>query len=294
METISEDLLQTQGLPVNPLENIITVDTFNESRSGYYMYHRDHAEHPFDWGVVCRSTASTHWWGSHGAQRGLYSLKLATKPSEGNATEAIKRITMPYTPTGDWYSTLRLESFFGYHEEPKGEVSNLEVEPEEVEKTGESAVRSFMFGFDMHNRENRWWPTVRYANYDGDTELAKWQYNAGGPDALPSDYTDIPGGSQNLCWNAPNDTLGWKMNWHYFRLDIDMENMRYDKLQCNDKVFDMSGLDRKLLDPVYEPNPKTSPWPEIETLLNIHMMIETNKDTRSMLFLDSVILSAEV
>jgi len=291
-EEYTRSRLQTKGIPANPLENVLLVDEFEESRSGYYPMHTDNPGHTYNWGTVTRSSMTAHRWGSYGSQSGAYSLKVATQPKAGYEASAIKRITMPYTETGEWYSRMRFESFFAYHEEPQGEIMDTETRPANEELTGESAVRSFMFGFDLHNRENRWWPVIKYHNYEEEKNIGRWEYNPDGVDPERDSLTPIPGAEQDLCWNSPNDSVPWKPNWHYIRIDFDMDEMRYDTLQCNDMVIDMSGLDRRLSDPIHEPGP-TSPWGEIDGLLNILPIVETNKDTRSFLFLDSAVLSME-
>ena len=299
--------LASRGRPFRPLENVVLLDEFDESRSGWYNHRIDRetvddgavgegeaVEYDIDWGMVYRSSMTSHWWGSHGAQSGHYSLKVATKPDDGSLTRAIKRLTMPYHE-GEWYSTLRFEAFFTYHEEPRGTTMHTEVRPERADLTGEENVRGFVFGFDLHDKRHRWWPGIRYANYAADgTREATWQYNDGRIDPLMDDYRDVPGGEQDLCWNSPNDSVPWKPNWHYLRLDVDAEDYGYRELQCNDNVVDLSGLDVEPRDPVHTGDDRISPWPDINGLLNPIMSVQTNADTRSFLFVDSLAVSAEV
>jgi len=91
--TTVESLLAAEGKPFHPLEEIVLVDEFEDSRCGWYNHHIDREPYDTDWGVVCRSTMPTHWWGSYGSQTGHYSLKMATKPEAGTVTRAIKRLT---------------------------------------------------------------------------------------------------------------------------------------------------------------------------------------------------------
>lgn len=292
--SITSGELATEGRPFRPLNNLILVDKFDDSRCGWYGHHIDREGFDLSWGPVMRSTMPTHSFGSHGAQSGLYSLKLATQPEAGKVTRAIKRMTMPYHE-GDWYTTMRLEAFFTYHEEPRGTTTHSEVRPEREDLTGESNVRGFLFAFDLHDKDHRWWPGIRYANYDGEKRRATWQYNDdGGIDPLMEDYTDLPDGQQDLCWNSPNDSVPWKPNWHYLRFDIDMAGRSYVEFQCNDCVYDMSDLCHEPSDPYHEGDDRTSPWPDIDGLLNPIMSVQTNTDTRSFLFVDSLVLSAEV
>jgi len=101
---------------------------------------------------------------------------------------------------------------------------------------------------------------------------------------MHEDFVDIPGGDMELCWNSPNDSVGWKPNWHYLRWDMDVPNKSYRELQCNDVVMDMSGFELA----------EIKMYPHVESLLNPLFRVETNADTRSFLFLDSLAISAEV
>jgi hypothetical protein len=287
------EALQAEGRPFRPLDRVVLVDRFDDARDGWYLHTIDREPYDADWGVVCRSTMPSHRYGSHGAQSGHYSLKLATLPEAGRTTTAIKRLTMPYH-SGEWYDTLRFETFFAYHEQPRGLAMDTEIAPERDDLTGESAVRSFSFEFDLHNREHRWWPGLRYHNFENDEKRATWQYNAGGIDPLLSEFTDVPDGRQALCWNSPNDSVPWKPNWHYLRIDLDMEDLSYREFQCNDAVYDLRGLDHAESDPVHEEGGKVSPWPDIDGLLNPIARVQTNRDTRSFLFVDSLAVSATV
>jgi len=289
--TTVESLLAAEGKPFHPLEEIVLVDEFEDSRCGWYNHHIDREPYDTDWGVVCRSTMPTHWWGSYGSQTGHYSLKMATKPETGTVTRAIKRLTMPYH-SGEWYSRLRFEAFFTYHEEPRGTTLDTEVRPDREDLTGESNVRGFTFEFDLHDREHRWWPAIRYHNFEGDDRRGRWQYNDGGIDPRMADFEDVPDGQQDLCWNSPNDSVPWKPNWHYFRLDIDADDYGYIEMQCNDGVYDLRDLEHVPSDP-YHDDDRTTPWPDIDGLLNPIMSVQTNADTRSFLFADALVLSAE-
>jgi len=287
--------LHSKGRPFHPLDRVILIDEFDDSRGGWYGHHITGEDFENDWGVICRSTMPTHWWVSYGAQSGHYSLKLATVPETGALTRAIKRITMPYHD-GEWYSNLRFEMFFTYHEQPRGETVDTNGRPEKQKLTGEHNVRGFSVEFDLHNVENRWWPGVRYYNFsEGDRSEQRWQYQPGGIDPMMDDFEDIPGGDQKLCWNSPNDSVPWKPNWHYLRFDVDMANKSYLELQCNDRVIDMRNLSH---DPA--PGENTSEEDrvvyggDIHGLLNPIMSIQTNADTRSFLFVDSLVISAGV
>lgn len=285
--TPTTNVLQADGLPFQPLSNLVLVDDFEDSRNGWYMHHISEdtydTTYDFNWGVVCRSSMTAHRYGSYGSQNGHHSLKVATQPNEGYTTAAIKRITHPYFD-GELYDRMRFETCFTYHEEPRGDWESTSRRPEKQELTGESNVRSFMFELDVHDQDARWWPGFRYLNYEGDEKRGTWQYNPTTRDPLMSEYEDLPEGGQDLCWNSPNDSVPWKPNWHYLRFDVDMKNRTYLEFQCNDTVVDMSDLE-----PSFD-----SGYDHITGLLNPIMRVETNTDTRSFLFVDSVALSAEV
>lgn len=287
MNDLTEKLLQADGQPLKPLDNIVLMDNFEDSRSGWYMHHISDATYDktydFNWGVVCRSSMTAHRYGSYGSQSGHYSLKVATQPEEGQTTAAIKRITHPYF-SGEKYDRMRFETVFTYHEEPRGDWENTSIRPDKPELTGESNVRSFLFEMDIQDQDARWWPGFRYLNFDGNEKEAKWQYNGTTRDPLMSEYIDLPSGKQELCWNSPNDSVPWKPNWHYLRFDVDMKNRTYLEFQCNDTVVDMSR---------FSPEPEEG-YDHINGLLNPIMRVETNTDTRSFLFVDSVAVSAEV
>lgn len=286
----TEALLAAEGRHFDPLDRIVLVDRFDEHRCGWYNHHIDREGYDLDWGVVCRSTMPTHWWGSYGAQSGHYSLKLATRPRTGAVTRAIKRLTMPYGD-GTPYERLRFEAVFAYHEEPRGTTADTEVRPERADLTGESAVRGFTVAFDLHDRDHRFWPGVRYHGFEGEDRRARWQYNDGGIDPRMDDYVDVPGGEQDLCWNSPNDSVPWKPNWHYLRLDLDLADYGYRRLQCNDRVLDLRELPFEPSD-AYHDDDRTTPWPDIDGLLNPILSVQTNADTRAFLFVDSLVLSA--
>lgn len=287
-----QERLAVAGRPFRPLENTVLVDGFDNSRCGWYNHHIDRPDYDLNWGVVCRSSMPAHWWGSHGAQSGHYSLKLATQAQPGSVTRAIKRLTMPYHK-GEWYTTLRFETFFTFHEEPRGDTTHTEVRPHDEELTGERNVRGFLVAFDLHDRNHRYWPGIRYHNWQEDDRQARWQYNEWGLDPDMDEYTDIPGGEQNLCWNSPNDSVPWKPNWHYLRIDLDLEGYGYRELQCNDQIYDLRELSLEPMDAYYDERLKTpTPWGDIDGLLNPIMSVQTNTETRSMFFVDSLMISA--
>ena len=83
-----------------------------------------------------------------------------------------------------------------------------------------------------------------------------------------------------MCYNE----IATKHNWYYLRLDFDLETMSYLGFQCNDCVFDVSGIE-----PMQIPA-----MPNLWCMLNSFFWVESDCDSRAFLYLDSVLLSAEM
>jgi hypothetical protein len=111
-------------------------------------------------------------------------------------------------------------------------------------------------------------------------------HNIGGSGKTVSHYhlstenwLGIPGGDQELCYNE----IATKHNWHYLRIDFDLAEMKYLALQCNDREFDVTGLE-----PLRVPA-----MPNLWCMLNLVFFAETDADKRVFFYLDSVLLSGE-
>jgi hypothetical protein len=227
------------------------------------------------------SNLTTWDTGTDGSANGNYALKLATSPKAGNLAVAIKRLT---------YRTkapLRLEAFFTF----KPEASELRL--------SETDVRAVGFVFDLQDvdkAENaeRVMPHVRYLNALHGKQIGKWQYKQqrtqfhpiGGSGKTVShfhlsteDWEDIPGGDQLLCYNE----IATKHNWYYLRLDFDLVHWSFGWLQCNDRRFDLTRL-----------SPMRMPaMANLWCMLNLVFFVETDRDKRAFLYLDSVLLSSD-
>lgn len=217
--------------------------------------------------------------GTDGSLAGTYALKLATRPRAGSLAVGIKRATFRRA------GPIRLEAYFVF----KPEASELLL--------SETDVRAFGVLFDLQDGDRkpspeRVMPHLRYLNALNGAAVARWQYKPrrptfheiGGSGKTrshfhlgPEGWEDLPGGEQRLCYNE----IATKQNWHYLRLDFDLVEMRFLAFQCNDRTFDVSGIE-----PMRMPA-MANLW----CMLNTVFFVETDRDKRAFLYLDSVVLS---
>lgn len=214
--------------------------------------------------------------GSHGSLEGMYSLKVASRPQEGHIGTAIKRAT--FRKRGP----IRFETYFTF----KPEATELLLMSQDVRACG--------ILFDIQDEECRWMPHLRYLNARNGEYQQKWQFKSHVEPMLPigttgeirshfhledGNWQDVPDGKQKLCYNE----IPTKYNWHYLRLDLDLEKHTIDHIQCNQKVFNLDGVEPMVLKPV----------PNAWDLLNVVFWVESNTGKRSFLFLDSCVMSGE-
>jgi hypothetical protein len=214
--------------------------------------------------------------GSAGSMEGNYSLKLATRPKAGHIAADLKRVTWRHR------GPLRLETFFTF----KPEATDLRL--------SETDVRSVGVLFDFQDKEQRWMPHLRYQNAVNGEQIAKWQFKSkrepllqiGGTGKTRSHFhlaatgwEDVPKGQQILCYNE----IPTKYNWHYLRVDIDLATHAIKRLQCNDRVHDLTGVEPMVLPAM------ANLW----GMLNVVFWVETDINKRAFLYLDSVLLSGE-
>jgi len=229
------------------------------------------------------STISMWDTGTVGGLDGTYALKLATKPRPGALAVALKRLTWRYA------GPLQLEVIFTF----KPEAVALELL--------ETDVRAFGFGLDLQvgdratGAAERVMPHLRYLNALDGRRAEKWQFkraieplrDIGGSGKTrshfhlaPTGWEDVPRGDQRLCYNE----ITTKHNWYYVRIGFDLGSMAFTEFRCNDRVFDPSGI-----------APMRFPaMPNLSCMLNPFMWVEADAPTRAFLYVDSVVLSAEV
>lgn len=222
--------------------------------------------------------------GTDGSLSGTYAMKLATRPHPGSLAVGIKRLT--FRSAGP----IRLEAYFTF----KPEASELRL--------SETDVRAIGVLFDLQESDTkadgpnaqRVMPHLRYLNALDGKAAGRWQYkkdrepldDIGGSGKTrshfhlaPEGWLDLPGGEQLLCYNE----IPTKQNWHYLRVDVDLETMSYLRFQCNDRGFDVAGVE-----PMRMPA-MSNLW----CMLNILFFAETDRQKRAFLYLDSVVLSGE-
>lgn len=225
----------------------------------------------------------TQWdTGSDGSANGTYAMKLATRPRAGSLAVAIKRLTFRHL------GPIRLEAYFTF----KPEATELRL--------SENDVRAVGVLFDLQDVDRpgkppqRIMPHLRYVNALDGQAVNRWQFKRqrepfreiGGTGKTRSHFhlaaegwEDLPDGDQLLCYNE----IATKQNWYYLRLDFDLASMSYLGFQCNDRVYDLSTVE-----------PMAMPaMANLWCMLNTVFFVETDRDKRAFLYLDSVCLSGE-
>jgi len=221
--------------------------------------------------------------GTVGSLDGTYALKLATKPKAASLAVALKRLTWRYA------GPLQLEVIFTY----KPEAVALELL--------ETDVRAFGFGLDLQVGDRatgpveRVMPHLRYLNALEGRRVEQWQFKrAVEPLRAIGDsgktrshfhladtgWEDVPDGAQRLCYNE----IATKHNWYYVRIGFDLGSMSFTEFRCNDRVFDPAGIAPMRFPAV----------PNAWCMVNPLMWVEADAGTRAFLYVDSVVLSAEV
>jgi len=270
----------------DPLERIIFYDDFDEGIRGWSELIGNY-EHSLDSMLPEYSDMRppmlsnlTMWdTGTAGSMEGDYALKLASRARAGSLATSIKRVT--FRRRGH----IQLECYFTF----KPEASELRLSVNDV--------RAFGVLFDLQdgmNPEYRWMPHLRYLNAEGDQMINRWQMKGAtrafakigdsgetvshfhlGPEHW--EYVDAP--AQTLAYNE----IATKMNWHYLKLNVDLAERRFLGFQCNDLIY--TGDPLKYI--------SIPAMPNLNCMLNTAFWVETNRDKRAFLYLDSVLLSGE-
>ncbi len=222
----------------------------------------------------------TQWdTGTDGSLNGNYALKLATRSRAGSMAVAIKRATFRHA------GPIRLEAYFTF----KPEANELRL--------SETDVRAIGVLFDLQDSDRkanpqRVMPHIRYHNAQDGAAISTWQtkskvetlhaIGASGKTKshfhlAPSGWQPLPEGQQKLCYNE----IATKQNWHYLRLDFDLASMSFLRFQCNDRHFDLANVEPMRIPAM------ANLW----CMLNTAFWVETDRDKRAFLYLDSVLLS---
>lgn len=267
----------------DPLERIVFFDDFDQGLQGWtqlignYEDSLDRMLPPFRDLRPPMLSNLTQWdTGTAGAFDGNYALKLATRAIRGSLGVAIKRLT--YRSRG----LLQVEAYFAF----KPEASVLQL--------SELDVRAIGLVIDLQDEQHRVMPHIRYLNALDGQPAGKWQFkrqrssleSIGDSGKTQSHFhlssegwEDVPGAEQRLCFNE----IPTKQNWHYLKLQFDLATMSFRRLQCNDRVHDVSDIEPMRLPAM------ANLW----CMLNPVFFVETDVDKRAFLYVDSVLLSAE-
>lgn len=302
----------------NPLATILAYDDFDRGLNGWTEltgnYRQDSVavvpgHQPFmDLRPPMLSSATFPNVGTHGSMNGIYSLKVATRARAARAEEPIvpgglaqclKRLTWQHL------GLVQFEMWFAY--KPEADRAGI----------GEDEFRAFGVLWDLQDDRHRYFPAVRYLNAANGVMKQKWQFaqaravsdqewagnlvtsisedrgSAVGAkrgidpqwfgrryaDGSTDGFQDVPIGEQKLCYNETFD----KINWHYLRFLVDTIRREYVELQCNERTYDLRGIQPTLADA----------YPRIWSLLNLALWVEADTDRRCFLFVDSTVISTD-
>ena len=270
----------------DPLERIYFYDDFDEGIRGWselignYEHSLDSMLPEYsDMRPPMLSNLSMWDTGTAGSMEGTYALKLASRARTGSLATSIKRQT--FRRRGQ----IQLECYFTF----KPEASELRLSLDDV--------RAFGVLFDLQdgmNPEYRWMPHLRYLNAQGDHMFNRWQMKGATRDFHkigdsgetvshfhlgPENWEDIDLPSQTLAYNE----IATKMNWHYLKINVDLDQRRFLGFQCNDLVYEGEPLKHISIPAM----------PNLNCMLNTAFWVETNRDKRAFLYVDSVLLSGE-
>lgn len=272
----------------DPLPRIVFFDDFDTGLNGWtktignYEGSLDTMLPPYrDYRPPMLSNLTVWDTGTTGSLDGTYALKVSTLPKAGAISNAMKRLTWRFA------GPVRVEYYFTF----KPEASELRL--------SDTDVRAVGFAFDLQQSDrqpspNRVMPHFRYLNSLEGKRINRWQYKS---QADPmhdigtrketksifhlsdENWVDLPGGEQKLCYNETPT----KLNWHYLRLDLDLESMSCRSLRCNDREFDLSSA----------PPMKMPAMPNLWCMFHPFVWVQADANKRAFLYLDSVVLSVE-
>ncbi len=299
-----------------PLETILTYDDFDQGLNGWTELTGNYQQHALafvpghglftDLRPPMLSSATFPMIGTHGSMNGIYSMKLATRAQAARAGQTIMRGGFAQTLkrlTWQERGLVQFEMWFTY--KPEADRPGI----------GENEFRAFGVLWDLQDDRHRYFPAVRYLNAANGVMKQKWQFAQARPvsdaewagnletsisedtksavgakpgidpqwfgrrydDGSTEGFQDIPDGHQKLCYNETFD----KINWHYLRFLVDSSRREYVELQCNERTFNLRGIQPTLADA----------YPRIWSLLNLALWLEADTNRRCFLFVDSAVIS---
>ncbi|MGD0777336.1 MAG: DUF6772 family protein [Candidatus Solibacter sp.] len=287
----------------NPLPRILTYDDFDEGINGWCELIGNHdgnldnvREITADLRPPQLSNCSFFDIGTHGSMSGTYALKLATRARPMHMAQAIKRLT--FVERG----LVRFETYFTYKaEQVFRNVAESVPEWDGNVDPSEKQFGDFTISNDVCEGDDgvRYHCALRYLNTDQEGHLRQtWMYKTSVQPTTkmvrsglaapnqdyhvvdPSDWKEVPGGHQPLCYNE----MPTKINWHYLRWEFDTRTRRNAELQVNNNIMDLSQIPV----PVFEHRYKA-----LDQLLNFCIDVRTHRAVRNFLYLDSVVISVD-
>ncbi|MEK7404190.1 MAG: DUF6772 family protein [Acidobacteriota bacterium] len=284
----------------NPLPRILFHDDFDEGINGWTELQANHDGNLDNLRPVLRdmrppqlSSCTFFDIGTHGSMNGTYALKLATRPRPFHASAAIKRVT--FAKPG----LVQFEMYFTFKAEQTFDAGNRRwdgnVSPSELD-FGDFTISNDICEGDPGPRyicALKYWNT----GLDG-KPVRKWTYKTSlhtttkmERSGLPTqtqdfhvrnvtDWADVPGGHQPLCFNE----TATKVNWHYLRWLFDTRERRNTELQVNELLLDL----RKIPVPMYDHG-----YRALNHLLNFLVDVRTHRAVRNFLFIDSILVSVD-
>jgi hypothetical protein len=286
----------------NPLPRILFHNDFDNGAEGWCELIANHANDLDKVRPIARdlrppqlSNVTFFDTGTHGSVSGTYALKLATRPIPNHMAFLLKRFT--YQGEG----TIQFETYFTFKSEVNGETPPHGRAWDGNYHPSEAQFGEFTVSNDIGEPHGgtRWQAALRYQNTDEDGNLVqRWKYKTSlhpttkmvvageAPPVIdfhairPTDWKDVPGGHQPMCFNE----VPTKINWHYLRWSFDLRTRRNVELQVNTQVMDLRDIDV----PVYP-----EPYWALDNLMNICIDVRTFTNVRNFLWLDSVLVSAD-
>ncbi|MFB4284293.1 DUF6772 family protein [Nonomuraea sp. MTCD27] len=285
----------------NPLRRILSYDDFDEGLHGWVELLGNHdgrldsVRHSFkDLRPPQLSTLPFFDVGSHGAMHGGYAMKIATRPTPGHIACSIKRLTLAAA------SPVQFEMYFAVKAEARqGPGAYQGRRWDGNQDLSEADLGTFTVSNDIGRPDgSRYHCALRYVNTNAAGEFVRGWYAKTSlqptskmqlDGEIPSgdfhtlhedDWAPVPGGDVDLCLNE----VPTKVNWHYLRWLVDVEAGRNVELQVNDTVMDLRDVEV----PVYP-----HPYNGLRGLFNILLDVQTHRDVRNYLFVDSCLISAD-
>lgn len=283
----------------DPLDRVLVYDDFSAGLSGWTALSGNHdgrleSIRPLyrDLRPPQRSSVEFFDIGTHGAMNGDYTMKLATRPIAKSSSVGIRRLSMRKP------GLVRVETYFAYKAEVR--PADPDAEWDGNHDPGEADFGSFTISNDVClPGGRRCHMAVRFENTADGQLVQKWRMKTGlqsttrrimsDPVAAAAtdmhtlnkdDWVDVPDGQQPLCYNE----VATKINWHYLGWTFDTARGVALEMTVNDRTYDLSGIPIPFFPEAYG---------ALDGLLNLLFDVQTERDVRNFLYVDSVLVSVD-